>query len=146
MRLRLRPRSLPLLWTAPLISQVPPLSAHAKTLYPWASTPQGRAGPPFACAPDPRRRQRVAQGKLTRTQQALQDPRASRTTRPASARARACAQELGQPVQCMRTLLGMSSCSSSLLTTAIARFFVSMMATPQNCAQQHHGTAGALAS
>ena len=47
---------------------------------------------------------------------------------------RAWAQEFGQPVQWMRTFLGMSSCSSSLLTIAIARFFVSMMATPQNCA------------
>ena len=47
---------------------------------------------------------------------------------------RAWAQELGQPVQWMRTFLGMSSCSSSLRTIAIARFFVSMIATPQNCA------------
>ena len=41
-------------------------------------------------------------------------------------------QELGQPVQCMRTLRGKSSCCSSLATMSMARFLVSMMATPQN--------------
>ncbi len=53
-------------------------------------------------------------------------------------RVRACAQELGQPVQCMRTGLGKSSCSSSFRTIAIARFFVSMIATPQNCRTRDH--------
>ena len=45
-----------------------------------------------------------------------------------------CPQELGQPVQCMRTGRGNSSCSSSFVTTAIARFLVSMMARGQNWA------------
>lgn len=42
-------------------------------------------------------------------------------------------QELGQPVQWMRIFLGKSNCCSSFSTTAIARFLVSITASPQNC-------------
>ena len=45
-------------------------------------------------------------------------------------------QELGQPVQWMRTFLGISSCCSSFSVIAIARFLVSMIATPQYCSKQ----------
>ena len=45
-------------------------------------------------------------------------------------------QELGQPVQWMRTFLGISSCCSSFSVIAMARFLVSMIATPQYCSQQ----------
>mmetsp|Transcript_1556 Transcript_1556/g.4231 ORF Transcript_1556/g.4231 Transcript_1556/m.4231 type:complete len:315 (-) Transcript_1556:1082-2026(-) len=45
----------------------------------------------------------------------------------------ACPHELGHPVQCMRTCLGMSSWASSFSHTAIARCFVSIKASPQNC-------------
>ena len=45
-------------------------------------------------------------------------------------------QELGQPVQWMRTFLGISSCCSSFSVIAIARFLVSMIATPQYCSRQ----------
>ena len=49
-------------------------------------------------------------------------------------RTRTWPQELGQPVQCMRTFLGRSSCCSSFSTIAMARFLVSIIATPQNWA------------
>ena len=45
-------------------------------------------------------------------------------------------QEFGQPVQWMRTFLGISSCCSSFSVMAIARFLVSMIATPQYCSKQ----------
>ena len=42
-------------------------------------------------------------------------------------------QELGHPVQWMRTFLGMSSCCSTFATIDMALFLVSMTATPQYC-------------
>ncbi len=44
-------------------------------------------------------------------------------------------QELGHPVQWMRTFLGMSSCCSSFSTIAMALFLVSITASPQNCSK-----------
>lgn len=48
-----------------------------------------------------------------------------------------CPQELGHPVQWMRTGRGKSSCCSSFSTIAMARFLVSMTASPQNCVPSH---------
>mmetsp|Transcript_15887 Transcript_15887/g.42760 ORF Transcript_15887/g.42760 Transcript_15887/m.42760 type:complete len:284 (+) Transcript_15887:617-1468(+) len=46
-------------------------------------------------------------------------------------------QLLGQPVQCMRTRRGMSSCSSRALVTRSARSLVSTRPWPQNCEPVH---------